>query len=72
MDSWAIEILHPTNAAYASSCQSVGIRIGGMLATTLFVALNSVEFCNTWIYKDKPREEPYMSLSDFILYWAIG
>lgn len=50
----------------------MGIRIGSLLATSLFVALNSVEFCNTWIFKDGPRAEPLVSLSDFIFYWSVG
>ena len=50
VDSWAVEILHPGNASYASACQSVGQSVGKILATTVFIALNSVEFCNKWVY----------------------
>ena len=45
VDSWAIEMLHPCNATYGSSSQSVGHKIGGFIATSVFISLNSVEFC---------------------------
>lgn len=51
VDSWAVEILHPSNSSYASACQSVGQSVGKILATTVFIALNSVEFCNKWVYQ---------------------
>ena len=53
VDSWAVEILHPDNASYGSTCQSVGIKIGSLISTSLFISLNSVEFCNNYIYKEK-------------------
>jgi len=72
VDGWAVEILHPTNSAYASACQSVGLQLGFGLSTTLFVALNSVEFCNKWIFKDDSRTEPLLTIPGFIFYWAIA
>ena len=72
VDSWAVEILHPCNSTYASACQSVGIRTGMGISTTIFMALNTVEFCNKWIFpQDKPREEPLVNIPDFIFYWAF-
>lgn len=71
VDGWAVEILHPCNSTYASACQSVGLRTGMGISTTLFIALNTVEFCNRWIYPaDSPREEPLISIPNFILYWG--
>ena len=69
VDSWAVEILHPSNSSYASACQSVGQSVGKILSTTLFIALNSVDFCNNWIYKTN-RTEPLLSIEAFIFYWA--
>jgi len=72
VDSWAVEILHPSNSTYASACQSVGLRTGMGISTTIFIALNTVEFCNRWIFpKDMPREQPLINIPDFIFYWAI-
>ena len=50
VDSWAVELLSPENSSYGSTSQSVGHRFGSIISTTLFVALNSVEFCNKYIY----------------------
>lgn len=69
VDSWAVDMLHPANSSYASSSQSVGHRIGNILSTTLFIALNSTEFCNSWIFGE-PREEPLLSISQFIWWWS--
>lgn len=72
VDSWAVEILHSCNSTYASACQSVGLRTGMGISTTIFIALNTVEFCNRWIFpKDMPREQPLINIPDFIFYWAI-
>ena len=69
VDSWAVDMLHPANSSYASSSQSVGHRIGNIISTTVFIALNSSEFCNQWIFRE-PREEPLLSISQFIWWWA--
>ena len=70
VDSWASEIIHPANASYSSSAQSIGHRFGIILSTTVFVALNSVDFCNKWIFKEK-KEEPLLSIPSFIFYWSV-
>jgi len=72
VDGWAVEMLHPSNSTYASACQSVGLRTGMGLSTTIFIALNSVEFCNSWIFKDNKRDRPLITIPDFILYWAVA
>lgn len=41
VDSWAVEMLHPCNASYGSSSQSIGQRIGSFISTSLFISLNS-------------------------------
>lgn len=50
VDSLALEILHPDNASFASTCQSVGFKVGIFTSTSMFIALHSVDFCNTYIY----------------------
>ena len=50
VDSWAVEILHADHAAYASTCQSVGQKLGIFMSTSMFIALHSLEFCNRYIY----------------------
>lgn len=50
VDGWAAEILLPENASFASSSQSVGQAIGSFLGGSCFIALNSIDYCNKYIY----------------------
>ena len=72
VDSWAVEMLHPCNATYGSSSQSIGQRIGTFFSTSLFISLNSVEFCAKWIYGTELDEktDPVLTLDSYILIWA--
>ena len=36
----------------------------------MFISLNSVHFCNAYIY-DSPQEEPVLNFTQFIYYWLI-
>ena len=45
VDSWAVEMLHPANNSYGSSSQSMGIALGAFVSSSVFIALNSPEFC---------------------------
>ncbi len=71
VDSWAIEMLHPCNATYGSSSQSIGQRIGMFMSTSLFISLNSAEFCGRWIY-GTPSEQttPILTLENYMLMWS--
>lgn len=67
VDSWAIEMLHPCNATYGSSSQSIGQRVGMFISTSVFISLNSAEFCGKWIYGTPPEETvPVLSLENYI------
>ena len=71
VDSWALEMLHPCNASYGSSSQSIGQRIGFFSSTSLFISLNSPEFCGKWIYGTDPETtEPILTLQNYILIWT--
>lgn len=71
VDSWAVEMLHPCNATYGSSSQSIGHRIGGFMSTSLFISLNSAEFCGRWIYGTPAEEtEPILTLDNYIFLWT--
>lgn len=49
LDAWAVEMLHPANAAYGSSSQTIGQKVGEFISTSLFISLNSPEFCKRWL-----------------------
>ena len=71
IDAWGLEMLKPENKGYVSTCQSVGQTIGYYMGFSVFLALNSVEFCNTWIFAE-PREVGFAQLSDFFYLWGIA
>ena len=50
IDSWACEMLYPDLEAFAGPVHSIGVSLGGVLGTSVFIALNSLEFCKMWIY----------------------
>ena len=76
VDSWAVEMLHPCNATYGSSSQSIGHRVGMFVSTSVFISLNSVEFCNRWLYSNKYEAdqlesvEPVLTLENYIFIWS--
>ena len=71
VDAWAVEMLHPCNATYGASSQSIGMRIGNFLSSSIFISLNSPEFCATWIYGTKPSEtEPMLTLDRWMFIWS--
>lgn len=71
VDSWAVEMLHPNNSSYASSAQSVGHKLGSLISSSFFIAFNSVDFCNKWIYST-PQEQPILTIPNFLFIWAIS
>ncbi|CDW76460.1 acetyl-coenzyme a transporter 1 [Stylonychia lemnae] len=69
VDSWAVEILDDENSTYASTCQSIGQKVGSLGSSSLFMAFNSEEFCNQYVYSS-PQEKPLLTISNFMLIWA--
>ncbi|KAJ3125576.1 hypothetical protein HK100_010733 [Physocladia obscura] len=45
VDGWALTLLTDENKAYASTAQTIGLNSGYFLSFTVFLALNSKEFC---------------------------
>ncbi|CAG9324206.1 unnamed protein product [Blepharisma stoltei] len=70
VDGWALEILRPEHKSLASTCQSVGQNIGFFASFTIFLAFNSVEFCNKYIYSEEMKE-PAISLPQFMYFWGV-
>ncbi|KAJ1666306.1 hypothetical protein IW140_005212 [Coemansia sp. RSA 1813] len=69
VDGWALTLLSKENLSYASTCQTVGINCGYFLSFTVFLALNSVEFSNKYIFST-PREEGFLQLGPYMAFWA--
>jgi hypothetical protein len=48
VDAWAVEILHKENTEYSSFCQTVGVKVGGLVTGTVFISMASEDFCIQW------------------------
>jgi PAT family acetyl-CoA transporter-like MFS transporter 1 len=70
VDGWAAEILYPENSSYASSSQSIGQTMGIFVGGSMFVAFNSLEFCNKYLYP-APQTEPLVTIPGFLYYWSL-
>lgn len=70
VDGWALTMLSRENVGYASTCNSVGQTAGYFLGNVLFLALESVDFCNKYL-RFEPQERGIVTLSDFLFFWGI-
>lgn len=70
VDGWALTMLKRCNVGYASTCNSVGQTAGYFLGYVVFIALESKDFCNTYI-RDVPLEDGMITLPRFLWLWGI-
>lgn len=70
VDGWALTMLKKRNVAHASTCNSVGQTAGYFLGYVVFMALESSEFCNKYIFSE-PKTEGLLNLSGFLWFWGI-
>jgi PAT family acetyl-CoA transporter-like MFS transporter 1 len=70
VDGWALSMLRRENVSHASTCNSVGQTFGYFLGYVLFMALESKEFCNKYLFSE-PRDEGLVTLSGFLWFWGI-
>ena len=69
VDGWALTLLSRESLPYASTAHVVGLTAGQFVSFTLFLALNSSEFANTWI-RPRPGDNGLISLSGFLNFWG--
>ncbi|MCO5598581.1 hypothetical protein L7F22_052678 [Adiantum nelumboides] len=70
VDGWALTLLSDENLSYASTAQTVGLNTGYFLSFTVFLAFNSVEFCNKYI-RSTALEYPILSLGAYLKLSAL-
>jgi PAT family acetyl-CoA transporter-like MFS transporter 1 len=70
VDGWALELLNKVNIGYASTCQTIGLNFGFFMSYTIFLALNSPEFCNSYL-RTVPSNEGIVSLGGYLSFWGI-
>ncbi|XP_055845025.1 acetyl-coenzyme A transporter 1 [Episyrphus balteatus] len=70
VDGWALTMLKRCNVAYASTCNSVGQTAGYFLGYVAFIAMESKDFCNTYL-RSEPKDEGMVTLPDFLWFWGL-
>ena len=70
VDGWALTILSQENVGHASTCNLVGQTAGYFLGYTVFLALESKEFCNTYL-RWAPQERGIVDLPSFLFIWGM-
>jgi len=67
VDGWVTKLLTKDYYSYGSAAQTMDI-LGSVLSYNLFIPLNSVSFCNDYLFSEK-RESPLLSVGNF---WLIN
>lgn len=70
VDGWALTMLKRCNVGHASTCNSVGQTAGYFLGYVLFIALESAEFCNSYL-RSVPKEDGLVTLPGFLWFWGL-
>ncbi|CAG0922692.1 unnamed protein product [Notodromas monacha] len=70
VDGWALTMLKRENVGFASTCNTAGQTTGYFLGSVVFMALESAEFCNSYI-RSVPEPNGLLKLSDFLFIWGI-
>ncbi|XP_040168681.1 acetyl-coenzyme A transporter 1 [Anopheles arabiensis] len=70
VDGWALTMLKRCNVGHASTCNSVGQTAGYFLGYVAFMALESAEFCNSYL-RAEPAPEGLVNLSGYLWFWGL-
>ncbi|ALC44911.1 CG9706, partial [Drosophila busckii] len=70
VDGWALTMLKRCNVGYASTCNSVGQTAGYFLGYVVFIALESKDFCNSYL-RSEPADVGMVTLPRFLWFWGI-
>uniref|UniRef100_A0A2M4AAL5 Putative acetyl-coa transporter n=1 Tax=Anopheles triannulatus TaxID=58253 RepID=A0A2M4AAL5_9DIPT len=70
VDGWALTMLKRCNVGHASTCNSVGQTAGYFLGYVAFMALESAEFCNSYL-RSVPSDEGLVNLAGYLWFWGF-
>lgn len=70
VDGWALTMLKRCNVGHASTCNSVGQTAGYFLGYVAFIALESAEFCNSYL-RSEPHSDGLVTLPGFLYFWGL-
>ena len=71
VDGWALTLLKKENIEYASTAQTIGLNTGYFLSFTVFLALNSKEFCNKYLFSDSTSSTGLITLGSYLKFWGL-
>ena len=71
VDGWALTMLKKRNVGHASTCNSVGQTAGYFFGYVVFMALESKDFCNTYLGLELEGEGGLVTLSGFLWFWGL-
>ncbi|CAD6195773.1 unnamed protein product [Caenorhabditis auriculariae] len=71
VDGWALTMLSKRNVGYASTCNAVGQTAGYFLGNVVFLALESADFCNTFLRTTANQKETgIVDLASYVFFWG--
>jgi len=70
VDALALTLMGEENCSMASSSQFIGQIIGSFISTSIFLSLNSVDFCNKFSYYEY-KDYPILTYEQFIVIMAL-
>lgn len=70
VDGWQLTLLDESHLVWGSVAQSVGQTLGQVFASSFFIQLNSLSFCNDYIYKE-PQNEPILDMKTFCIMVSV-
>lgn len=70
VDGWALTMLKRCNVGHASTCNSVGQTAGYFLGYVAFIALESSDFCNSYL-RTIPSNQGLVTLPGFLWFWGL-
>ncbi|KAJ3183393.1 hypothetical protein HDU87_006712 [Geranomyces variabilis] len=70
VDGWALTLLRDENKHFASTAQTIGLNSGYFLSFTVFLALNSPEFCNKYL-RSAAQDVGVLPLGSYLQFWGV-
>ena len=70
VDGWALTMLSKENVGYASTCNTVGQTAGFFISYTVFLALQSKDFCNSYL-RWEPQDTGIIELPSFMFFFGV-
>lgn len=70
VDGWALTMLTKENRSLASTCNSVGQTAGYFMGYVVFLALESADFCNSYL-RSQPQSVGLVTLPTFLTFWSV-